>query len=292
MTRPTVFLSHSKADKSIIVRVADALRECRVNSWYDEWEIPPGASFRRKIFQDGIPNCDSFFVYLTQSSLKSYWVEKELDAIFIEESRNKNVNIITFVDSEETISKLPADIAALNCPILHQDNFESATRKLLTSVYDALLSKIQKTKDLESENIRLKLEMEIQELKAKIDELSSDPKSRAPDLFEQLCKYTFNIEDKTITAVDVLKYAKPELANGTNNYRFIKAIKKGVGQEMPEDWRIQELFGENLTFNNLIWPLIARSVIDIQRPTDEMQQHYYLSERGTELCLYIEENAL
>lgn len=89
--KPRVFLSHSKKDRVFIERIANVLRIGKIDVWYDDWEIPPGDSIRKKIFEDGIPNCDLFFVYLTENSKDSYWVQKELDAAVIHEAEQKIV---------------------------------------------------------------------------------------------------------------------------------------------------------------------------------------------------------
>ena len=68
MKKPKVFLSHSKKDQNFIKQLAIDLRSARIDVWYDDWEIPPGASLRSKIFEDGISECDLFFIYLTQNS--------------------------------------------------------------------------------------------------------------------------------------------------------------------------------------------------------------------------------
>jgi TIR domain len=47
--------------------------------WWAEWEIKPGDSLRRKIDQ-GIEGASYFMVLLTTNSLKSEWVQTELDA--------------------------------------------------------------------------------------------------------------------------------------------------------------------------------------------------------------------
>ena len=47
--KPKVFLSHSHADKAFVEHVANELRNTRIDVWFDEWEIPPGESFRRQI---------------------------------------------------------------------------------------------------------------------------------------------------------------------------------------------------------------------------------------------------
>ena len=81
--KPRVFLSHSKADRQFIERLANDLRAARIDVWYDEWEIPSGVSFRKRIFEDGITESDLFFVYLTAASAASHWSEREIDAAFV-----------------------------------------------------------------------------------------------------------------------------------------------------------------------------------------------------------------
>ena len=71
--RPRVFLSHSKRDRAFIERLASDLRLALIDVWYDDWEIPPGDSLRRRILSEGIPESDLFFIYITDNSLSSYW---------------------------------------------------------------------------------------------------------------------------------------------------------------------------------------------------------------------------
>ncbi|CAG0968525.1 hypothetical protein METP3_01295 [Methanosarcinales archaeon] len=46
--KPRVFLSHSKIDKEFIEKIEQDLRKCRIEAWYDDWEISPGKSLREK----------------------------------------------------------------------------------------------------------------------------------------------------------------------------------------------------------------------------------------------------
>jgi hypothetical protein len=76
---PKAFLSHSSADKTTAQKLATDLRQNGIDVWYDEWELRPGESLRRKIDQ-GIESASYFMVLLTPNSLKSEWVQTELDA--------------------------------------------------------------------------------------------------------------------------------------------------------------------------------------------------------------------
>lgn len=76
---PAAFLSHSSEDDKVAGRLAKDLRSSGVEVWYSEWEIKPGDSLRRKI-DEGIERASYFLVLLTPKSLRSEWVQTELDA--------------------------------------------------------------------------------------------------------------------------------------------------------------------------------------------------------------------
>jgi len=155
--RPKVFLSHSKRDKEFIIKIADDLRACRIGAWYDDWEIPPGVPIEDKIFKDGIPKCDLFFVYLSKNSIKSDWVMRELDAAFVEQSRNPNVAITTFVDSEATRKRLTPALAKLRSPLFNTDNYDMALMQLIATIYDAKIKNILYETSRKAEERRAKL---------------------------------------------------------------------------------------------------------------------------------------
>ena len=79
MKTPAAFLSHSGIDAAAAGQLARDLRGQGVDVWYAEWEIKPGDSLRRKI-DEGIDRATHFLVLLTPASLKSEWVQTELDA--------------------------------------------------------------------------------------------------------------------------------------------------------------------------------------------------------------------
>jgi hypothetical protein len=76
---PTAFLSYSSADRPKATEIATRLNANGVRVWFDEWEIRPGDSLRRKI-EAGIAGAEFFMVLLTSHSLRSEWVQTELDA--------------------------------------------------------------------------------------------------------------------------------------------------------------------------------------------------------------------
>jgi len=137
MSRPKIFLSYTGHNETLIRRIAVDLRECQIDAWYDKWEIRPGERLRQRILGEAIPKADAFFVYLTPESIKSKWVQDELDAAFIEEARDKGLRILTFVNSAGTIRLLRPDIAARNCPVISSEQYELGLRQLIRAATEA-----------------------------------------------------------------------------------------------------------------------------------------------------------
>src|SRR5215470_58139 len=81
---PRAFLSHSHEDKEIAQQLAEALRRAGVDVWLDKWEIKPGDSIVRKIFEEGLKDCTLFLILLSQASIQSPWVKHELDAAIVQ----------------------------------------------------------------------------------------------------------------------------------------------------------------------------------------------------------------
>jgi len=73
-----IFISHNHKDKDIITPIADELAGIfgREKVFYDSWSIQPGDSLTGKI-EEGLKNCEIFFLFLTKNSLQSKIVEIE-----------------------------------------------------------------------------------------------------------------------------------------------------------------------------------------------------------------------
>jgi hypothetical protein len=76
------FISHASEDKAAIARpLAEALRERRVDVWFDEYSLKPGDSLRASIDAD-LASCDYGIVILSPSFFGKKWPQSELNGLF------------------------------------------------------------------------------------------------------------------------------------------------------------------------------------------------------------------
>lgn len=78
------FLSHASEDKPGFVEpLARELAEMGVAPWLDIWEIRPGDSLVKKLFDEGLDTVGAVIVVLSASSTAKPWVREELDAAVV-----------------------------------------------------------------------------------------------------------------------------------------------------------------------------------------------------------------
>lgn len=100
-----VFLSHSSADKSIVISIALDLQEKGISTWLDAFDILPGESIMTKI-NDGIEECNLALLFLSKNSVKSNWVTKEWETMLWDEINSGKVKIIPIKLEECEIPKI------------------------------------------------------------------------------------------------------------------------------------------------------------------------------------------
>lgn len=88
-----VFLSHSSKDKPFIRQLAADLTNENVLVWLDEQQINVGDSINEKISQ-GLAESDYFIVAMSDNSVNSEWVKRELNSALITEIESKKVKIL------------------------------------------------------------------------------------------------------------------------------------------------------------------------------------------------------
>jgi hypothetical protein len=100
------FLSHSSKDKHFVRKLAADLVANGVKVWLDEQRILVGDSLPEKIAQ-GLAESDFFLIILSEYSVNSEWVKKELSIALVREIERRKVTVLPIkLDS----AKIPASI--------------------------------------------------------------------------------------------------------------------------------------------------------------------------------------
>lgn len=90
---PYVFLSHAHDDKTFARRLAADLRAAGHSVWIDEAEINVGDSLIQKI-SAGLDQVDFVGAILSQASVESAWVQKELEIASMREIDERRVVVL------------------------------------------------------------------------------------------------------------------------------------------------------------------------------------------------------
>jgi TIR domain len=165
LVKPRVFLSHSKKDVVFIHRLNDDLRKCQIEPWMDEIEIRVGKPWLDAIFEDGIPTCDSVFVYLTERSVDSNMVKKEIDVGILQQLKDRRVAFIPYVENEGLRSRLRPDIQVLQVPVWSAENYNEVFPRFVAEVWRSFTERALHAVVQEEQNRRLKAELELEKLK-------------------------------------------------------------------------------------------------------------------------------
>ncbi len=85
-----VFISHNYKDKPMARKIAKELNRYGIKAWIDESEIKLGDSLIEKI-RDGLDHMDFLVALISDNSIHSEWVKKELDIAMNSEIEGKRV---------------------------------------------------------------------------------------------------------------------------------------------------------------------------------------------------------
>lgn len=102
------FLSHSSRDKPFIRQLASDLTKNGISVWLDEREIRVGDSIPDKVGQ-GLAESDFFLIALSENSVDSAWVKKELNQALVAEIEKRKTHILPLKLSECQIPQLIRD---------------------------------------------------------------------------------------------------------------------------------------------------------------------------------------
>lgn len=122
-----IFLSHTSTDKPIVKQIAITLEKVygRANIFYDEWSIQPGDSIIGKM-NSGLVNCEFFFFFISENSLKSKMVELEWQSAIMQLSKK-----IKFIPVKLDNSLIPTLISQFLYIDLYSNGIDVAVRQMI-----------------------------------------------------------------------------------------------------------------------------------------------------------------
>lgn len=130
--RPTVFLSHSSQDKLFVRKLAHDLQDKQVKPWLDEREILVGDSLHGRI-AEGIEKTDFLILVLSDASIKSGWVEREVNAALMKELDKNNIVILPVLKDPIGKEKIPSLLRDRVYADFCKD-YEAGFHQLITSI--------------------------------------------------------------------------------------------------------------------------------------------------------------
>ena len=147
-----VFLSHSHADKPFARKVAADIRAAGHAVWIDEAEINVGDSLIDKI-SDGLEQVDFVAAILSEASLGSAWVQKELEIASSRELEEKRVVVMPLLLGDV---KLPRFLKGkFYADFREEENYADAISLVLRGLGE--VTPIPKSSDQEVELLKAEL---------------------------------------------------------------------------------------------------------------------------------------
>ena len=126
-----VFLSYSTVDKPFVNWLVGKLIKEDIDIWYDDLEINAGDSIKEKISK-GIEASSVFLIILSKSSVKSRWVNYELNDALIYRAQKKGIKIVPLLMDNETI--IPYSLSMVQY-VDFRNNKESSLKELVTYLH-------------------------------------------------------------------------------------------------------------------------------------------------------------
>jgi hypothetical protein len=139
---PSVFLSHTRADKAFARKLGDDLVRNGLKVWIDEAEIKVGESLIGKI-SEGINSTDYLAVILSPDSVRSEWVTREVEIALTQEINGRRMKVLPLLFRQ---CEVPAFLSAkLFVDFTKEEAYEASLEVLVGSVipYRPLLHQIE-----------------------------------------------------------------------------------------------------------------------------------------------------
>lgn len=96
---PSIFVSYSSKDKGFAVRLSGDLESFGVRVWIDQGELQIGDSLLERI-SEAISSVDYLAVILSPASVKSPWVQKEVEIAMNQEIKGRRVKVLPLLTKQ------------------------------------------------------------------------------------------------------------------------------------------------------------------------------------------------
>lgn len=137
MEHPKVFISHASEDKErFVLDFATKLRsEQGLDAFVDIWEVDPGDSLVKKIFDEGIGQAQAVIVVLSEYSVNKPWVREELDVSIVRKIEDKLRLIPVLIGNIEK-HQIPTPLrATLWRRISNLDEYDAELAEIVGAIY-------------------------------------------------------------------------------------------------------------------------------------------------------------
>lgn len=245
--RPRVFLSHSKADAAFVSRLYDDFRQCQIDPWYDSIDIRHGEPWLDAIFEGGIPTCDCILVYLTEHSIESTMVKKEIDASLIQKLKDGRIGLLPYVSIASLREKLRPDIQSLQIPEWNDDNYNALLPRVVAEIWHVYFERAILSATSDEKVKRLEAELELNRLREKQhDGIFTESEERDfRYIHSQLSNRKPVTYIKNVKAADTGIESKIELHYSVEILSLVQAIFE-AGFHSYEDYDIRMLLEDAL----------------------------------------------
>lgn len=206
----SIFLSHNSKDKPFVRKLASDLRSQGFYVWVDEAEIKLGDSLIEKI-RDGLDRVEYVGVVLSNNSINSQWVKKEIDIAMNQEIEDKKIKV------------LPLMLEKVEPPYFLKGKLyaDFTSEEKYASGLQMVISRLSENPNTDQEKTQSSIDIEetLKRLKQLEEELNVTKTDRRL-LLERLEKERRSIPDRLKEAIQKEERYYPELSDINKYYAF------------------------------------------------------------------------
>jgi 5'-deoxynucleotidase YfbR-like HD superfamily hydrolase len=136
---PTVFLSHSSANKTFVRRVKNSLEQYKIKTWLDETNIKPGESITESL-QKALNECDVLLLFLTPHSVQSGWVRSEWQSRFAVQVSSRKIKVVPLLVEDCEIPEFLKDIKYID----FRSDYDTGIAQLLRALLNGHLKEFKR----------------------------------------------------------------------------------------------------------------------------------------------------